>query len=188
MSSDAQRRLSEEEYLALERTSSEKHEYVKGELFLMSGATYNHVTITMNLSWLLRNALVGKACRVLAMDMRVKAEMTRNYFYPDLIGFCGEPEFADNRQDTLLNPCLLVEVLSPSTRGYDKERKFQSYRRIPSLVDYVLVESGHTFVEHYTRNERGVWELSDREAGAMLRLPSVDAEIPIDAIYADVIR
>lgn len=188
MSSDAQRRLSEEEYLALERSSPEKHEYVNGELFLMSGATYNHVLITMNLARLLGNALVGKDCHVLAMDMRVKAEMTRNYFYPDLLGFCGAPEFGDNRQDTLVNPCLLIEVLSPSTRGYDKERKFQSYRRIPSLVDYVLVESGYTLVERYTRNERGVWELTDREAGSMLHLPSVNVEIPVDAIYADVIK
>lgn len=183
MSSDYQR-LSEEEYLLFERSSPEKHEFVDGEIFLMSGATYRHVLITMNLSQLLGNALVGGPCRVLAMDMRVKAEMTRRYFYPDLLVLCGRPEFADDRQDTLVNPCLIAEVLSPSTRGYDKERKFASYRRIPSLTDYLLIEANRPLVELYTRTERG-FELTDYEAGDTLRLPSIDVKLPVDAIYRD---
>ena len=142
--SAAQTRLTPEEYIAFERKflpDSEivRHEYVNGELIAMSGASREHNLITINVSTALHTRLRGSRCETYANDMRVSAPATASYFYPDVVVVCEEPRFENEVFDILLNPLILVEVLSPSTEAYDRGEKFAHYRQLPSLQEYILV-------------------------------------------------
>ena len=161
----AQTYLTPEEYIALERKTlpdSEiiRHEYLNGELIAMSGASRAHNLITMNISTGLHVRLRGSGCETYANEMRVSTPSTISYFYPDVVVVCEEPRFEDDVFDTLLNPILLVEVLSPSTKAYDRGEKFAHYRQLPSLQEYLLVAQDAVLVEHYRRQERQ-WILTD---------------------------
>src|SRR6185437_15178443 len=169
-----------QEYLAWERQQPEKHEFHDGEVFAMAGATFEHNQIVINVGAELRSALRDKPCRVCASDLRVRVPATGLYTYPDASVVCGRPEFEDGSLDTLLNPLVLVEVLSESTQDYDRGTKFTNYRTIPSLREYVLISSDQVLVEHYTRGDDGLWVLRDHRAGARLALPSVGCELAVD--------
>jgi Uma2 family endonuclease len=173
-----------EEYLALERDSETKHEYFDGEIFAMVGATEPHVWIVSNLVFRLMGQLRDRPCKVYASDMRVKVSATGLYTYPDLAIVCGEREFEDDRRDTLLNPQVIIEVLSPSTEAYDRGKKFGHYRRIESLAEYLLVAQDTPRVERYLRQPDGDWLL--HEAARMedtVSLPTIQCELRLADVY-----
>jgi Uma2 family endonuclease len=186
MASQPKRYYTPEEYLALERAADYKSEYVAGEIFAMSGASEDHNTIAGNIFRLLGNQFQGRPCRVYISDMRVQVAATGMYTYPDVVAVCGPREFAGAHRDTLLNPTVIVEVLSPSTEVYDRGAKFDHYWRLPSLAEYVLVAQDHMRVEHFARQGNG-WVLTiARTSDDILRLPALDATLPLAAIYENV--
>ena len=175
--------LSPQEYLALERAAEYKSEYLGGQIYAMTGASRQHNRITVNLTRELGTQLRGRPCEPFAGDMRVKVGPAGAYLYPDLMVACGEPRFEDAELDTLLNPMVIVEVLSPSTELYDRVKKFALYRRSETLQEYVLVAQEAMRVECF-RRQGDVWIFSAISgADDVLRLESVGCELPLRAIY-----
>src|ERR1019366_2678061 len=155
--------LTPEQYLEIERQAEFKSEYYDGEMFAMGGARRGHNLIVWNLAGELGQQLRKRPCEAYQHDMRVRVSATGLYAYPDTVIVCGEPQFLDATQDTLLNPTVIVEVLSPSTEAYDRGRKFELYRAIPSLTHYLLVSPERMSAELFTRQEEGRW-LLDRKS------------------------
>lgn len=149
----------------------------------MGGATREHNLLVVNITAEVRNALRKKPCETYPSDMRVKVPATGLYTYPDASVVCGKPEFEDGGMDTLLNPLVLVEVLSDSSERYDRGKKFEQYRSIPSLTDYVLVSQDHVLVEHFRRGEGGTWVLSEVRAGGRVALSGPECGLEVDEIY-----
>ncbi len=174
------------EYLTFERTAEFRHEFVGGEILAMAGGTPAHSLIAANLIREIGNALRGSACRTYTNDLRIAAPAGEMYTYPDLSVVCGEPQFDPADADTLINPTLLVEVLSPSTESWDRGGKFAYYRRIPSLKEYLLVSQDRPRVERYLRQGEDwlLTEFSGRDA--VLTLGSVPAQVSLAEIYARV--
>ena len=187
MSAAPQRKLTSEEYLAIERAASFKSEYYRGEMFAMAGARYLHNRVLANLTGLLFGQLQGSPCFVLPNDMRVKVPSSSDYFYPDLIVVCGKPQFEDNVFDTLLNPQVILEVLSETTERFDRGEKFDHYRELASLKEYVLVAQDRIQIERFVRSEDGTWQMRifKDEAGEF-SLQSVAVSVPIKDIYEGV--
>lgn len=176
--------LTPEAYLEQERAASFKSEYYRGETFAMSGVRFNHVVLTGRLVALLVEALEDRDCVVLPGAMRVHVPATTLYTYPDIAVVCGEPRFLDGEFDTLLNPLLLVEVLSASTEAYDRGEKFALYRPVPSLREYMLVAPDRKRVEVFRLNEHGHWELHEAtDDGAEIALTSVGVRVALDTLY-----
>lgn len=175
---------SPEEYLELERKSASKHEYLKGKVFPMTGASLKHNLITANITAELRRQLKKTECKVVTNDMRVKAPGATLYTYPDVVAFCGEPLLEEKVFDTLLNPCLIVEVLSKSTAAYDQEVKFGYYRTIESLKEYVLVAQNARHVAQFAKQTDGRWLVTDvRGLGSSVELVSVPCTLALEEIY-----
>lgn len=170
-----------QEYLAFEGASEFKHEFINGEVVDMAGGSATHSRIKVNLTTSFENRLAQSGCIVYDSDMRVRAgEM---YAYPDLSVVCGTPLFEDD-QHTLLNPILIVEVLSPSTEAYDRKDKFKQYRSLPTLEDYVLVAQDEAYVEHFHRQADGTWILAEMKGmEAEISLPSLSITLPLATIY-----
>ncbi|HEY0514585.1 MAG TPA: Uma2 family endonuclease, partial [Thermoanaerobaculia bacterium] len=168
---------------ALERRSETRSDYLAGETFAMTGASRKHNLIAANLLASLHTQLAESPCEVYASDMRVRTP-TDLLTYPDVVAVCGEPRFGDSELDTLLNPILIVEVLSPSTEVYDRLTKLDHYRTIPSLVEMVLVAQDRPRLEHWLRQEDGRWLIEELEdLDRILDLPSVRCRLPLAAIY-----
>ena len=185
MSAQPQLRLTPEQYLEIERAAEFKSEYYNGRMYAMSGASYKHVIITGNVAFALRNCLKKRPCTVLTNDLRLRVAPGGLYTYPDLVVVCGDPRFADDQADTLLNPLLIVEVLSPSTEAFDRGRKFEHYRSLESLSEYLLVAQDRMHADLYTRQPDGSWVL--REAGQAddtLELRSIDCHISMADLYS----
>jgi len=180
--------ISEQDYLLHERKAKEKHEYYKGEIFAMAGASYNHVMINNALSGELYNFLKGKNCNVGSNDLRVKVATESSYVYPDVTIICGKPQFSDNQFDTLTNPTVIIEILSESTRDYDKGTKFSLYRQLASLQEYILVDSEKIAVERFVKNEADkTWILHDMiDENDTLEISTIDFKLPLKTIYAQV--
>lgn len=175
--------LSPAEYLARERQSATRSEYLRGEVFAMSGATREHNVINGNLFGEIRAQLKGRSCEAYSSDMRVKVAATGLYTYPDLTVVCGTREFDDSFVDCLLNPIVLGEVLSSSTEAYDRGDKAAHYRRIASLREYLLVSQNRVRVEHFVRQD-DKWVLSELDSvDDVLHLPSIDCHISLRDIY-----
>lgn len=175
-------RLTPEEYFDWEETQEEKHEYIYGEVFSMSGVTRTHDTITINLLVSLRLAFRETECTVFTSDMRVQVEAGGRYTYPDLSAVCGAPEFLSLKETTLVNPALVVEVLSKGTEAYDRGDKLDVYRTVPSVREIVLVRQDRRAVQVW-RREGARWTVEDVAEGT-LALASVDAEVALDDLYA----
>lgn len=187
MSSQPNTYISPEEYLAAERRAEYRSEYFAGEMFAMAGASKRHNLITGNISRVLGNQLLERPCNVYSVDMRVKIGETVKYTYPDIVATCGEEQFEDAESDTLLNPMLIIEVLSPSTEGYDRGKKFEAYQRIASFVEYVLVAQEPYRVEHFVREGERRWSYSEyRDAHDVIRLNSIGCELTLKDIYLKV--
>ncbi|MCB9454158.1 MAG: Uma2 family endonuclease [Anaerolineaceae bacterium] len=179
--------MTEEEYLAFERQSDIKHEYLNGEIFAMSGASRKHILICVSTTNALFDLLSNDPCEIYQTDMRVKVGTGRLYTYPDIVIACGEPEFTEDKEDTLLNPIIIIEVLSPSTEIYDRGKKFQYYREIESLREYILVSQDSPRVERYLRQENDAWLYTDANGlDAHITLESVGCTLPLANMYRKV--
>lgn len=181
-------RSTEEEYLAVERAAEVKSEFFDGVMYAMSGATRAHVLISLNVASEIHAQLKGRNCEVYNNDLRVHIEETGSYVYPDVAAVCGEPRFAEGEMDNLLNPTLIVEVLSPSTEAFDRGGKFVRYRRIPSLKEYVLVSQDRMLVERFRRHgAEGEWTFSAlSRPDEVLELKSIGCAVPLRDVYARV--
>lgn len=178
------RLLSPEEYLAIERKAEFKSEYVDGVMYQMTGANYWHVQIVGNLTIHLGSQLLGRPCSVLPVDMKVRLPDSRKFFYPDLSVVCGEPQFHDQRTDVILNPVLIIEVLSKSTESFDRGNKFQAYQTLDSLREYVLVAQNKPAVEQYVRQTNGTWTYKAAIGrDSSLLLPSIECTLDLSAVY-----
>jgi len=179
--------LTAAEYLERERAAETKSEFLDGEVFPMAGASREHNLIEINIAALLHQQLRDRDCEVYGSDMRVKVTPTGLYTYPDVSVVCGVPQFEDVEVDTLLNPTLIVEILSESTEVYDRGEKSAHYRRLPSCTDYLLVAQDRYHIEHFSRTEDGGWLL--REAigsDVVLEIPSLDLRLPLSEAYLKV--
>lgn len=175
------------EYLALERQAEFKSEYYHGHVFAMAGGSRQHNLITVNVSSSLHAQLRQRPCTVYSSDQRVKVEATGLYTYPDISVVCGEARFEDEHLDTLLNPTVIVEVLSSSTEGYDRNEKYAHYRKIESLAEYVLISQVRHHVEHYLRQGDGSWRLSEtEELSGSIELPSIECDLALGDVYEKV--
>ncbi len=179
--------ISPEDYLALEETAEDRSEYYQGEIFAMSGASVNHNRIAKNTVTGLDAAFAGKPCEAFITDMRLLVRSNGLYTYPDVMVVCGPLQFASDRDDTLTNPIVIFEVLSKSTEGYDRGAKFELYRALESLQDYVLVDQYKIHVEHFHRLDDGRWILQEfNQLEAVLHLETVGATLPLEQIYRNV--
>lgn len=186
MSVAVQSHFTPEEYLALERKATTKSEYLNGQIYAMSGASREHNLITTNISTRLNVQLGEQPCEVYANDMRVKVSPTGLYTYPDVVVVCDEPRLEDTYFDTLENPTVLVETLSPSTEAYDRGEKSAHYRQLESLQEYILVAQDRVRVEHYLRQGEQ-WVLTDfGDFDDVLHLTSISCEVSLREIYAKV--
>jgi Uma2 family endonuclease len=175
------------EYLALERAADHRSEFYAGEIFAMAGASKEHSLIVGQVVRIIGNQLRGGPCRQYPQDMRVKVDETGLYTYPDVVVACGEHRFEDNAFDTLLNPTLIIEVLSPSTEAYDRGIKFQHYKKLESLQQYVLIAQDRASVEVFTRTESGDWLLKDAQSLTDgVSLGSIGADLPLAEVYENV--
>ena len=175
-----------EEYLAYERASQERHELINGEIRLMSGASEEQVTIVINTASSLHSQLRKRPCKTYASDLRVKLKGNASYAYPDVVVVCGERMLEDDKFDTLLNPTVIFEVLYPSTEVYDRGRKFEFYRALDSLQEYVLIAQDRPHVEHYRRAD-DEWILQDFDSlESTLTLASIECTLTLADIYEKV--
>jgi Uma2 family endonuclease len=179
----AQTYLTPEDYLAFERKATTRHEYLNGQIVAMSGASFAHNFITVNIATHLNIQLMDGECRVATSDMRVKVTQTGSYVYPDVVVVCGEPRAEDDTFDTLLNPTLIVEVLSPSTEVYDRGEKFEHYQQIATLKEYILISQDKIRVEHYRRQEADWLQTEFQGLEEVLPLLSVGCELRLQDIY-----
>ncbi len=159
-------RFTEQEYLALEAVAETRHEYIGGDIIGMAGAELEHNQIAQNVRLTLGNALNGMPCRVLGSDQRVKVESVSEYFYPDVVVTCLDPQLVGPAPRSLVNPQLIVEVFSPSTEGNDRGFKWAAYQTIPTLADYVMLAADRPRLEHYQREQGGKWTLTVLTEGA----------------------
>lgn len=174
-----------QEYLAFEREAETKNEYIDGMVVAMAGASRRHSLIGVNIAASLHGQLKGRPCEVHQTDLRVKITADRQtmYSYPDVLVVCGEPKLEDNKFDTLLNPTVIIEVLSKSTEHFDRGEKFRRYRRLKSLKEYLLVSQDQVSVEHYVRTG-DVWQYRDFDRlDLVMRLPSIDCELNLSDVY-----
>ena len=184
MSFELKPRVTSEEYLALERKAERKSEYFNGEIFAMAGSSPQHVLIVTNVVSELRSQLKTRPCTVYSTDLRLKVSATGMYTYPDVIVVCGEPQFDDDHKDTLLNPTLIVEVLSESTKDYDRGGKFEQYRMIESFVEYVLIAQNKRHVEHFVRQADNRWLLSEtNRLEDTIELTSIACNLMLTEVY-----
>lgn len=177
--------ISPEEYLKLEELSPLKHQYIRGEVYAMAGASDAHVTLCVNLVALLRNHVRGSGCRVYMSDMKARIESQNIYYYPDVMVTCDERDKAFESFKRF--PRLIVEVLSNGTEGFDRGDKFADYQELETLQEYVLISQRRQRVECFRRNAEGLWVLYSYTQGSELHVASVDFRTSIDAIYEDVI-
>jgi Uma2 family endonuclease len=187
MSTQAKIFLTPEQYLEIERQAERKSEYWQGEMFAMAGAGEPHNLLVTNINGQFYLQLRSSACRTYTNDMRVSVTATGLYTYPDIVVVCGVPQFLDGRRDTLLNPTLIIEVLSPSTEAYDRGRKFEHYQSIDSLKQYLLVATERVHADLFTRQPGGQWLLT--AAGSVedtMDLESVGCRITLRDSYARV--
>jgi Uma2 family endonuclease len=184
MSALAHKVWTREEYLAFERASEEKHEYVAGEIYSMVGASNNHNIIVANLIITIGIQLRGRPCLVYPSDIWVGIPSVGSYTYPDVTAVCGTPEFEDAEVDILLNPTVIIEVLSPSTEMYDRGKKFQNYRTLASLKEYILVSQDTHRIEQFVRQENEQWLLTDAAGlDSSITLPSINCSLALADVY-----
>ncbi|MCH5716559.1 Uma2 family endonuclease [Niabella hibiscisoli] len=172
------------EYLAMEKESDTKHEFFQGEIFAMAGAGGKHNVISKNVLGELYISLKGKRCQPYGSDLRIHIPQNTLYTYPDISIFCGDFISSQEDDDTMILPVVLIEILSPSTKNYDRGGKFKLYRDIPSLKEYILIDSESVNIEVFGINTGGHWELEEyKKLADHLILPSVDVTIPVHDVY-----
>jgi Uma2 family endonuclease len=190
MAVNPERKMQLAEYLAFERAQTDvKHEYLDGEITAMSGASLAHNLIAVNVLTVIRTQMRGRPCNVFGGDMRVKVSATGLYTYPDISALCGERQLEDDAFDTLLNPSVIIEILSPSTEAYDRGVKFAHYQRIASLQVYALIAQDQRRIEIYRRQERDNWLYSAVDGlDAKVSLDVIGCELTAADVYEGVIE
>lgn len=184
MSTQSKSYLTPEQYLEIERKAEFKSEYYQGEMFAMAGASWAHSQVVMNASGELRNQLRGGPCQPVTSETRVCVTPSGLYTYPDVVVVCGEPLFADDKPDTLLNPTVIIEVLSESTEAYDRGKKFELYGSLESLKEYVMISSLRVRVERYRRESDGTWNYADWvRLEDTMDLKSIDCQLRLADLY-----
>ena len=184
MSTQPKVRITPAEYLALERKAEIKSEYLDGEMFAMSGVTREHSSVVINITRELSTQFLDRPCEVHGPDIRVKVSPTGLYTYPDVVVICGEPEFEDDHLDTLINPQVLIEVLSEFTESYDRGKKFAHYRAIDTLREYFLVSQTECRVERFGRQDDGSWIYSEStDPNGSMELASVACRLSLSGVY-----
>lgn len=187
MSTQPKHRYTAGQYLEIDRGAEEKSEFLDGIIYGMGGATARHVLIVGNLVRELGSQLREKPCTVYSTDLRVCIDPHGMYAYPDVVVVCGEPQFLDGAMDTLLNPMLIVEVLSETTKDYDRGEKFERYRAIPSFREYLLVAQDKIHVERFIKQDDGAWLLSEtNRLSDIVELSSIGCRVPLTEIYLKV--
>jgi Uma2 family endonuclease len=187
MSAQPKRLLTLEEYLAIERDVEAKHEFYRGEMFAMGGASFAHTQITIAAAASLYDQLKEGNCHVSANDLRVKVSASGLYTYPDVVVTCEKPRFEDDKFDTLLNPQSIIEVLSDTTEKYDRGKKFEFYRQIDSLREYALISQDRAHIELFTKGDDGVWKLSEATGlDAAIELAAIGCRLSLADVYAKV--
>ena len=180
-------KMTPEEYLAFERASETRHDYWDGQVYDMAGESETHSKICTNISTALKVRLRGRGCVVFSPNMKVKTASGGPFVYADVIVTCGERQYHDEKQDLLLNPQVIIEVLSPSTADYDREEKFARYREIASLKDYVLVSQRRPYVEHFIRQEKFPWGFSvAADLSDSIHLTAIGCDLPLAEIYEEI--
>jgi Uma2 family endonuclease len=180
-------RLTPAEYLRIERAAEWKSEYIDGEMFAMAGASTRHNIIALNVGSELHGLLRDTPCFVVSADQRVATDPQRHYTYPDVVVICPPTEFVDEHRDTVLNPKVIVEVLSDTTEKYDRGAKFERYRGVPTLSDYLLVAQDRVHIELYTRQDDGGWFLREwNDPAAVIEIPSLSRSLAVAEVYAKV--
>jgi len=176
------------DYLEIEARADRKHEYFDGRMYAMAGAGLDHNYITADLMRCIGNFLEGKDCDVLGADLRITTPEFNSYMYPDLSIICNGPVVQENSFDTVINPSVIIEVLSPSTRGYDMAFKFYFYKQIPSLKEYVVVDSTKHYVQVHRRRDDGLWEeaITIEDLNSVLHISTIDMQLPLKDIYRKV--
>lgn len=184
MAAQLKYKLTADDYLALEREAEYKSEFYNGEIFAMAGASRAHVKIVGNLNSELTQKLKKRPCNTYSTDLRLRVNATGLYTYPDIVVTCGQEIFADDQKDTLLNPKVIIEVLSDSTKDYDRGGKFAHYRKLDSLQEYILVAQDEPHIEQLVRQSDGSWIFSEINGlDATLRLNSIECEIATAEIF-----
>ena len=179
--------MSETDYLAFEEAQETKHEYVKGKILSMAGASWNHNVISNNVGTSLNNQLVKKDCTVVTQDMRLKIQLVTSYRYPDVMVVCGQPVFVDKRTDTIDNPILIIEVLSPSTQIVDRNQKLREYRQVPSLQEYLLISQHEPRIEQYLRQTNDSWLYKDVVGlDKQIKIPALNCTLALADVYRKV--
>ncbi|HEX4231528.1 MAG TPA: Uma2 family endonuclease [Bryobacteraceae bacterium] len=180
--------LTEDEYLRLDRKAETKSEFHDGQMFAMAGGSLNHSLLANSIGALLRGQ-VAAGCRVFNADLRIKIPASKTYTYADCSVICGEPEFSGDQQDVVLNPVLIVEVLSPTTEGYDRGKKFELYRTIRSFREYLLVHQDRRRIEHYSRQDDGSWLLREHSGTeGSVAVDVLGVHISLSDLYATAIN
>ena len=176
--------LSPEEYLEAERKAVEKHELINGKIITMQGASLKHNQIVSNLIRDIGGFLKGKGCRVYPGDLRINIPSTNSFMYPDITIVCGEPELLDEHFDNLLNPSVIIEVLSPSTESHDRGTKFFNYQQIASLKEYILINSTSVLITTITKKDDGLWKFENIISQEIsLNISTIDLQLPLGDIY-----
>jgi Uma2 family endonuclease len=176
--------LTPEEYLRIERAAEYRSEYFAGEMFAMAGGSPRHCLLQANILGELRSALKGRPCTAYSCDLRIRVSASGLYTYPDASVICGDLQFADQRRDTVLNPTLLVEILSDSTEAYDRGKKFNHYRKLESLREYLLISQDDPVVERYLRNPDNTWTLTAvKGLDQSLLLPSIGVTLSLAEVF-----
>ncbi len=177
---------SPEEYLALERAADFRSEYFNGEIFAMAGESPNHGRIKSDVNRIIGNQLVGKTCETFTSDTKVRTPGINVFGYPDVVVVCGELIFHDTFKDVILNPKVIIEVLSPSTEAYDRGEKFASYRQLETLTDYLLISQDKPLIEHYVRHGK-FWMLSEEsDLANSIAIESIECTLPLNEVYVRV--
>ena len=179
--------LKPEEYLEIERKAEYKSEYFNGEMFALTGASKEHNIISTNITGILFNKLRDKPCQVFHSDLRVKITSTGLYTYPDLVVVCGEQKFEDDVLDTLLNPTLIIEILSDSTESYDRGIKFVNYRQIKTLQEYALISQKSIRIEKYLRQDESKWIFTEENNPEnFIELSSINCSLLLKEVYLNI--
>jgi Uma2 family endonuclease len=178
--------MSVEAYMLNEVQSEFRHEYIDGEVYMMSGSQPNHVSIVSNIGALLHNQIARRGCHTATTDQLVKTQ-DGNFFYPDAVAVCGERAYTRDPVPALTNFTLIIEVMSRTTGGYDRSDKFERYRSTPTLIDYLLIAQNRIYAELHNRGDDGVWTLREyRSLDDIIHLKSISVEMPLTEVYLNV--
>jgi Uma2 family endonuclease len=187
MGAPAIKYLTPQEYLEMERESPTKHMYLDGEIVAMSGASLAHNDIVGNLIGAINPFLKGKQCKIRPSDLRISVPSANSYTYPDATIICGKPEMEDDKFDTATNPAVIFEILSGSTKEYDRGNKFLYYQRIPSMKEYILIDSFKKYAAVYTRQSTELWKIETfEEPNSILSIKTIDYKLSFDDLYFEV--